>query len=290
MNRRRFLTVTAAFACAPHLARAATWQGRALGADVSVTLEGPREETAAALADLPEQLEQVERLFSLYRDESLLSHVNRTGVVRAPVAVRDLVRQADRAHRLTGGLFDPTIQPLWRALAEGRDPAPARKLIGWDRVSLDALGTLRLGAGQQLTFNGIAQGFATDLVSDRLAARGFTRALIHVGEHAALGGPFRLGLADPLQGLLGQRTLTDGAIATSSPGAMSLGNAGHILAPDGRPPLWSTVSIEAPSAAQADALSTAAVFMDRHALAELKQRAGLPRVTLVDAEGNLQSL
>lgn len=290
MKRRRVLQLAVAFACAPRLAQAASWQGRALGAEASITLSGPRAETQAALATIPDMLEQVEQLFSLYRADSLLSVLNRTGKARAPRLARRLVQQADQAHRLTGGLFDPTVQPLWRALAEGRDTAAARASIGWRRVSLDAMHMLRLGAGQQLTFNGIAQGFATDLLRDTLAARGFTQALIHVGEHAALGGPFRLGLADPVQGHLGHRSLRDGAIATSSPGALSLGSTGHILAPDGRAPLWSTVSIEAETAAQADALSTAAVFMTRDRLRALKTDAGLRRITLVDRAGDLSTL
>lgn len=290
MNRRRFLTLTAAFVCAPAVTRAATWQGRALGADVSVTLSGPRSETDRALSGIPATLEQIEQLFSLYRPGSALTRLNRDGRL-APVSplFHALVTLADCAHRLTGGLFDPTVQPLWRALAEGTDPTPARRLIGWSRV-IATRKDIILAPGQNLTFNGIAQGFATDLIRSSLEAQGFTRALVDIGEQAALGGPFRIGLVDPTHGPLGQRTLTGGAVATSSPAALRLGAETHILGPDGRAPLWSTVSIEAPTATLADALSTAAVFMPKPALATLKRRAGLTRITTVDAEGNLSSL
>ena len=70
MNRRRFLTLSAAFACAPHLASAATWTGRALGAQVSVTLNGPRHNTAALLSQIPALLNRIEAQFSLYRPDS----------------------------------------------------------------------------------------------------------------------------------------------------------------------------------------------------------------------------
>jgi thiamine biosynthesis lipoprotein len=79
-------------------------------------------------------------------------------------------------------------------------------------------------------------------------------------------------------------------IATSSPAAMSLGTRAHILGPRGETPIWSTVSIEAKSATMADALSTAAVFMERDALERLKVAAGLHRITLVDADGNIQTV
>jgi thiamine biosynthesis lipoprotein len=40
----------------------------------------------------------------------------------------------------------------------------------------------------------------------------------------------------------------------------------------------------------ADALSTAAVFMDVDALKTLKVTAQLKRITLVDADGNIQTI
>ncbi|MCB1332207.1 MAG: FAD:protein FMN transferase [Roseivivax sp.] len=287
MNRRRFLALSAAFACAPRLALAHTWQGRALGAEVSVTLTGPRAMAESALAAIPPLLEAIEAQFSLYREGSALNELNAAGrLVRPGAMMRALLAEAGRAHALTGGLFDPTVQPLWQALAMGADPAPARAAIGWHRVTATAE-AVTLAPGQALTLNGIAQGYATDLVRDLLAAHGATRALVDIGEFAALGGPFSLGVEDPAQGLVATRRLSDGAIATSSPGALSLGASGHILAPDGRAPLWSTVSVEARSATLADALSTAAVFLDRGRLETLKDSANVARITAVAPDGRL---
>lgn len=295
MNRRRFLTLTAAFACTPRLAHAATWRGVALGAEVSVTLSGPRGHTDSVLAGIPAELDRIERLFSLYRPDSDLCVLNRTGQLRPGPAFRALLDLVDRAHRLTDGLFDPTIQPLWSALAQGGDADAARQGVGWHRLRRDGDGTLRLGPHQALTLNGIAQGFATDRIRRQLQAAGFDRALVDIGEQAAIGGPFRLGLIDPDHGMVGTRTLTDLCIATSSPGALRLGAAAHILAPDGRPPLWSTVSIETrtdrfEAATLADALSTAAVFMPLNALRQVKQAAGVHKITVVDAEGDMATL
>lgn len=290
MNRRRFLALSAAFACSPALAYADTWSGRALGAEVSVTLSGPRELVRRALAQVPDALEEIEQAFSLYRPTSDLSRLNSTGELNAPnPQMRALMAHADTAHRITGGLFDPTVQPLWRALATGGDVIQARTALGWERVRVSKT-RIALQDGQALTFNGIAQGFATDVIRARLRAQGATRALVNIGEQAALGGPFTLGIADPEQGHIGTRTLRDMAIATSSPSVLMLGEAAHILGPREETPLWSTVSIEAPTATMADALSTAAVFMDRETLARLKITAGLHRITLVDTDGNVQTV
>lgn len=290
MNRRRFITLAAAFACAPSLSRANTWQGRALGADVSVTLHGPRALTQRALADVPRLLVNVEQAFSLFRPTSDLARLNAMGRLRDPkILMRTLMARADAAHRLSGGLFDPTVQPVWEALARGRDVDAARRLVGWQRVRFSDR-MIELQSGQALTFNGIAQGFATDVMCLLLRRHGVETALVDIGEQAAMGGPFRLGIEDPVYGHLGQRQLRDRAIATSSPGALLLGNTPHILGPGGEAPRWSTVSIEAPSATMADALSTAAVFLDRDALQRLKSRAKLHRITLVDADGDIHSL
>lgn len=289
MNRRRFLALSACFAGAPLTGHAATWQGQGLGGRVSVTLTGPRLETQAALARIPRWLDQIEARFSLYRD-SELTRLNASGTLRVSAEFHALLQDCQTAWELTGGLFDPTVQPLWQALARRAPPEAARALIGWDRVVIGQDRQVTLSPGQQLTFNGIAQGFATDLIADLLAARGFADGLVNIGEHRVLGGPQHLTLADPVHGALGQRRLTQGAIATSSPGALQLGPVGHILAPDGRPPLWSTISIEAPRATRADALSTAAVFMDLPGLKRLKTAAGLTRITVIDRAGNLRTL
>ncbi|WP_116598460.1 FAD:protein FMN transferase [Primorskyibacter marinus] len=286
MKRRRFLTLSAAFACAPGLAQASTWRGHALGAEVSVTLHGPSALTGPALAEIPVSLEKIEALFSLYRPSSALSLLNARGWLHMKPAFQELVRYCDDAHRLSNTLFDPTIQPLWQADAQGLDLGPARALVGWDRVTMTG-NRLRLAPGQMLTFNGIAQGFATDMIRAGLAKRGANQALINIGEFAALGGPWRLAVSDPAHGPVVTRTLDGTAIATSSPGAMQLASGSHILSPDGRPALWSTISIEDHSATRADALSTAAVFMSRGQLDTLKRAAKLIRITSVDHAGDI---
>lgn len=138
--------------------------------------------------------------------------------------------------------------------------------------------------------NGIAQGHATDLIRADLQAAGADKALINIGEYAALSGPFHMGISDPVQGIVGQTSLTGTAVATSSPSATLINGAPHITGPMGEHPLWSTVSITADSAAMADALSTAACMMPLTALRALKRQANLHKITVLDADGNLRTL
>jgi thiamine biosynthesis lipoprotein len=285
MRRRRFLALTAAALAAPRRGRAEIqWRGRAFGADCALTLRGPERDAARALAALPALIETIEAEFSLHRP-SALTRLNASGRLEAPSpAFRALLTLADRAHRLTDGAFDPSVQPRWRALAEGKPPEGP---VGWARVGLAPAVTLE--PGMALTFNGVAQGFGADAVAALLASHGFEEALIDMGEVAALGGPFRIGLADPAHGLLGTRSLTGRALATSSPGATLVNGSPHILHPRGLRPLWSSVTVEAASAALADALSTGLVFLERDRIAALARPAGI-RVTLVDPAGDLETI
>ncbi|MFN3576889.1 MAG: FAD:protein FMN transferase [Tabrizicola sp.] len=283
MNRRRFLALAAAALAAPASAET-RWQGRAFGADCGLVLRGPPRAAEAALAGLPVLIDRIEAEFSLHRP-SALTRLNATGRLADPSpAFRALVELADAVHRLTGGAFDPSVQPLWQAAAEGRAVSGP---IGWHRVRRD--GGIALDTGMALTFNGIAQGFGADAVRAHLAAHGFDHALIDMGETAALGGPFRLGLIDPVHGQLASRSLAGTAIATSSPMATLVGGQPHILHPLGLPALWSTVSVEATTATLADALSTALVFLPADRIARLRH-PGLIRVTLIDPDGNLTTI
>lgn len=286
-TRRRFLTIAAA--CAAFPAHASSWQGRAFGADISIIIRGPRELAEPALLQARKTLREVEHLFSLYNSNSHLTRLNSDGSLTVPnTRFLALMQEADEAYQLTKGLFDPTVQPLWKALAEGREPTQALEAIGWDRVRFDPE-SITLGQDQALTFNGIAQGYATDLVTDALARFGLDNTLVNIGEYRSNGGPWTIGISDPQHGHLGTRALRGGAIATSSPSALSLGAQAHILHPTARPQ-WSTVSVEADTATQADSLSTALVLASRGEVEAIRQRAGLRRVTLVGFDGDLTTL
>ncbi len=284
LTRRRFLAIAAA-AALPGRGHAASWQGRAFGADVAITLRGGRDRAETALKEARAMIRALEARFSLYDTGSDLSRLNAAGRLdRMHPWMAELLGTCDRLHRLSAGHFDPSVQSLWTAT-----PGP----VGWDRVTLADTSVI-LAPGQSLTLNGIAQGYAADRISALLEEHGFGNALVDMGEFRATGGPWRIGLEDPQAGHLGSRTLAGGAIATSSPGAMRLPDgSSHIRDPRApeRAALWSTVSVEAATATLADGLSTAFCTMPRPAIAALAETLPeLHRVTLVDLGGNLSTL
>jgi thiamine biosynthesis lipoprotein len=284
LTRRRFLTISAAIAANPVWAAQETWHGHAFGAEVSLTIRGARDQAQNAIRSSRQILRDIEGIFSLYDQNSALVRLNSSGETREPDPRFLLAMQAANVgYHQTEGRFDPTIQPLWQAQAQGGSSTAAAALIGWDRVHYNAQ-RIRLDIGQALTFNGIAQGLATDLITDHLNGLGMTQTLVNIGEFRALGGPFTLGLSDPTQGHLGTRTLENSAIATSSPGHQN-----HILHPK-FDTQWSTVSVEATTATRADCLSTGLCLAPRELIQDIANAPDIHRITLVDIDGNLTTI
>jgi len=288
MNRRRFLSISAAGLTWPTGGQAATWQGRAFGGDVSLTINAPRTLADAAISNAKRVIREVEHLFSLYDETSALSVLNRDGVLLDPAPQFIAILQAaDDAHERTNGLFDPTIQPLWTALAHGRDIVQAQRAIGWRKVQFSNQ-EVRLERDQALTLNGIAQGFATDLVTETLTA-GLTDILVNIGEYRGIGGPWKLGLHDTEHGRLGQQTIRTGAVASSSPAALNLGDKDHIMFP-GKTAKWSTVSVHAKTATLADAMSTGLCLADRELINSAALAPDIYGITLIDLAGDLVTI
>lgn len=277
LSRRRFLAISAA-CCLPVPALAQdiyTATGQAIGARVTLRLSHPDAPAIAARAMA--EISRLEDVFSLYRTDSALMRLNAAGVLVAPpFELLECLTLADAVHRASEGLFDPTVQPLWALYAEtavqGRLPTDderkaALALTGWPRLRIGP-DRIAMDPGMALTLNGIAQGYIADRVAALLEAEGLGDILIDTGEFRALGGDPRGGDWPVKLAQGGQVGLRSRALATSSPLGTTFdadGRLGHILDPrTGLPatPVWQAVSISAPSAALADALSTAACLTE----------------------------
>ena len=115
LTRRRFLTISAAFAGFP--AQANSRQGHAFEANVSITIEGPGDIAENALDQATPAIRNAEQLFSLNNPAHSLSCLNSAGILAKPDhRFLALMLAADDAQKLTDGLFDPTVKPLWQAL------------------------------------------------------------------------------------------------------------------------------------------------------------------------------
>lgn len=283
LTRRRAITILAGAAAGlaagpatPNLdASEYDWRGVAMGADARVLFSGIAEPLARDCAEeMVAEIARLERALSLFRSDSEICRLNHDGSLPEPSGdLRRALGLALDIARLSGGLFDPTVQRLWEVYVDwfagapdtGLPPDPvigaALSAVDWRRVAVAAR-KIELGAGQRITLNGLGQGYVTDRVCELLKMRGLRSVFVDLGEQRALGPR-----DDGRAWLIGRKKarpleLTTGALATSEGSGCILGAGGaahHLFDPrSGRSACnWTRVTVHHASAAVADALSTA---------------------------------
>lgn len=293
--------------------RVVTLTRRAMACDfeLRIVVSADENDTAAGMAAL-DTIERVEDQLTVYRDESDLVELNRRAAHKVtPVEPNlfGLLELCDRLHADTLGAFDPTSGPLSRVWGfhrrQGEVPDEASRLealgrVGWKRVQLDrAEQTVRFERDDiDLNANSIGKGYALDRAAETLADHDVRDAFLHGGRSTLLargdnrlleGGGWIAGLRDPLrpERRLAELTLHDEALSTSGAGTQFFKHAGrrygHVIDPrTGWPAegLYSA-SVIAPTAAEADALSTAAYVLGVEGTRELCQRRPELRALLI---------
>ncbi|RQJ66914.1 apbE family protein [Neisseria meningitidis] len=151
------------------------WKGVALGSGAELRLFGVDNRQAADLVNkVLAEVARLEKMFSLYREDSLISRLNRDGYLTSPPAdFLELLSLCRDIHALTGGAFDPTVQALWKLYADyfaahpdAETPPPensvkeALKRVGFGKVSFDDREIRFTEKGMGLSLNGIAQGYS----------------------------------------------------------------------------------------------------------------------------------
>lgn len=293
LSRRKFLSFAlgggAALAVGGHVGRrfvepSVTRTAWALGSDVSMTVLGlPAGQTERALDSAFAELETVEQVMSLYRPDSQLCRLNRDRTLERPHPhLVEVLAMAEQTARLSKGAFDITVQPLWELFAacqkQDRLPtnfeiADARACVDWQAVEASDESIRLRAPATAITLNGIAQGFAADRAIAALREHGVEHALVNSGEVRSLGrkpdgNDWTVGIQHPrepeafisLTELRGRSLTTSGDYKTTFSADFS---KHHIFDPrTGQSPSEvASVSIVAPTAMQADALSTAAMVL-----------------------------
>ncbi|WP_166820587.1 FAD:protein FMN transferase [Thalassoroseus pseudoceratinae] len=241
---------------------------------------------AWAASDVLDLVHQLEDQMTVYRDDSELAEINRnapTQAVRVESNLFRLLCQARDISHETEHAFDPTSGPciaLWRTCRqENRLPTEPEiqsclERSGIDKIQFDESGeTVRyLNANVELNLGGIGKGYALDVVAEELTEQGFESflvsgghsSLIARGEHNGHPG-WPVGIRNPMfpTERLATILLCDGALSTSGSGVQHFRHEGkrygHIIDPRTGWPVDELVSVTvlAPTAAEADALSTA---------------------------------
>jgi thiamine biosynthesis lipoprotein len=284
---------------------------------VEITVADRSEEHAqSAIREAMAEFHRIDNLMSSYQPESTVSRLNRAGATGGVAVDKELLhvlQQSVEISTASAGAFDVTIWPvsqLWD-FPGGNKSVPAaellaekRSLVGYMSMNLDpSAGTVgfRLD-GMGVDLGAIAKGWAIDRAMEKLVARGIRNAIIDAGGDLRIIGhrpgktSWRIGVQHPRDpgAMLLTFDLTDTAIVTSGDYERFFMVDGvryhHILDPASGLPArgCQSVTVLAPTAAEADACATAAfVLGPSRGLAFLRSRPGV-RGVIVDADGGLQ--
>lgn len=259
---------------------------RAMACSFSIVMNpGPPKRVMTA-SDALDMIHALEAQMTVYRRQSELSQVNRQAAVeavRVETGLFQLLLSARQISRETAGAFDPTsgrLIALWRTCrSEGRIPtgdeiAGALAVTGMSHVHFDEVEqTIRFDrAGVELNLGAIGKGHAVDRAAAFLVQEGLEEWLFHGGyssvlvrgDHCGYGG-WPVGIRNPLlpHERLATILLKDQSLSTSGSNVQYFRHAGmrygHIVDPRTGWPAEELLSVTvlAPTAAAADALSTA---------------------------------
>lgn len=320
ISRRRLIRISAAAAGLALLpsgrpARAdsalVTWRGTMLGAVATMEVHHEDRSEAQRLVSVAcAEARRLERLFSLYLKDSALVELNRTGILVDPAAeMVDLLSISQRYAELSGGLFDPTVQPLWDLYVrhfsqDNPDPAgppPAAitatlACVGYSRLTVGR-DRIVMPRGMGVTLNGIAQGYLTDKMVNVLRSHGVGHSLVDMGETRAIGSrpdgrPWEIGIADP--DIVGRTEtilpIVDRAVATSGAYGFRFdpeGRFNHLFDPrtGGCAHRYRSVTTVSHDATTADALTKPFSLMPEDQIRSLLPHVNIERVHLIDAAG-----
>jgi len=263
-------------------------------------------------------VDQLEEQMSVFRESSEITRINRQAHAR-PIEIESrlfgLLQTAVRLSRETGQAFDVTsgtYTNCWGFLRrKGRQPATSeieslRDLVGSHLLKLDSRArTVQLGRqGVALNLGGIGKGYALDRAAAQLREVGIRQAHLHAGFSSVYamgnhpGGSVKgwpVGIRDPIRPEkdFAVLYLADSGLGTSGvkdQGYVIDGKVyGHIIDPrSGYPSGGKLLALAvAPSAAEADALSTAFFVMELEEIRSFCE--GHPGVGALVLESNRRS-
>lgn len=264
------------------------WKPDVMGTTIKVKLFASDEHELRRLAEPAFQaVMDIDALLSDYKEDSQLSLVNREAALRAVPLDSDFVvvlREALEVSAASAGGFDVTIGPLmdlWKAAAhDNRLPSDSaltavRARVGYRALALEGDSLRFARPGVRLDLGAIAKGYGVDKAVAALRTLGVTSAIVDAGgDLYVLGnmpdeGLFKIGIQHPRMpdSLLCALKVADRAVTTSGDYQRSfrIGETSYNHIIDARTgwPITEAVSVTvvAPTAMAADALSTAVTVL-----------------------------
>ncbi len=284
-------------------------QGSTMGSTWRLQIADSIPETTAQeiAAVIRQDLQKLENELSHWQADSDLSRWNQNPSCEwqdVPAALAETVALVRRISQETDGALDVTLAPLVALWGfNQKEPLPqlpneaelqaALAQVGWDKLEVETQPP-RLKKHQpqvQVNVAAVAEGYAMDLLNQKLRERGLENYLLEVGGevlaqgHAPDGQPWRVGVQAP-DGNQGESletlALTGTCIATSGSYRHRFEKDGHtyshLLDPrTGRPIEHRLVSVSVihPQCALADGYATALMVLGPEKGRKVAQRLGL---------------
>lgn len=280
-----------------------------MGSPCELQLFGVDEERTRQIGEAAiEEVRRLEARYSRYRDDSLVSAINRVGAEGGSLTVDEetaaLLDYAETCWRESDGRFDITsgiLRHAWR-FDSGRLPSPEEVngllgRIGWHRVRWERPRLTFTVPGMEIDFGGVGKEYAADRAAAVCRQAGIRHGLVNLGGDIRLigplpdGSPWTIGIRDPRQPerLLGGVLLAGGALASSGDYARCLTidgqRFGHLLDPKTGWPVQglAAVSVIAETCLVAGSACTIAMLKGRQGAAWLRE-LGLPHLW-IDIDG-----
>ncbi|MEJ2200823.1 MAG: FAD:protein FMN transferase [Desulfuromonadaceae bacterium] len=256
-----------------------------MGTVVEITVLGDAPEgLEGAVTEAFAALERVEQLMSAHFSNSDVARLNASGeAVEVSPETAAVLALGQRIAEASGGTFDMTLGrliQLWgMETAEPHVPDPAEIAptlmdIGPRALRIEGTRISKRAPDLQVDLGGIAKGYAVDQAIEALRRAGVTHASVNAGGDIRLlgdrqGRPWRIGIQHPrhAQTILVTLELEQVAVVTSGDYERFFERDGiryhHLFDPRSGFParLCQSVTVLAPSAAEADALATAAFVL-----------------------------
>jgi len=269
---------------------------RAMGSACEIVLAGVDKKESKTLAALAvKDVARIERKFSRYQPESVVSKINAQAGLGLTVCDEEtsaLIDYADAVYRSSGGLFDVTSGVLRKAWDFDRAEVPSQeaifellKLVGWHRVDREDDAVFLPEQGMQLDFGGIGKEYAADAASELLNEQGVRHGYVNLGGDLRIigpkpsGEPWTIGIRDPRKpgSMIASIPVSSGAIATSGDYERFFELAGqrycHIINPKSGWPVsfWRSITVLAPLATTAGSCATIAMLLEKQGVTYLKK-------------------
>lgn len=231
-----------------------------MGTTASIHVNDPLDDLdfSARVADVRDELERLESMFSVFRPDSEISRIN-DGRLDHLDASREVIEVLDACSWL-------------------------------EQASNGAFSLRRSKERREMNPSGFVKGWAGQRAAEALRQSGLRHAYVGIGgDYMAFGGlsdadPWRIGIIDPRdpERLVGTVDVIDGAVATSG----TAERGGHIWDPRTGEPADSflSVTVTGPSLTWADAFATTVFVMGEPGIEWLDQFPGYQAMTVVRDE------